>query len=128
MAHFAQIDENNIVVKVLVIPDEEEHRGEDYITNDLGIEGKWLKTSYNTIANEHKNGGKPFRKNFAGIGFTYDEEFDAFIPPKIKPKWKLDYETFQWVPPIPQPEAGEGFDWRWSEHNQEWVKLKLPTA
>jgi hypothetical protein len=127
MAHFAQIDENNTVVKVIVIPNEVEDRGEDYIVNELGLEGRWLKTSYNTLANKHLLGGKPFRKNFAAICFTYDELFDAFIPPCPSDKWKLDYTTYRWVPPIPEPEYVDGHVWRWSEVNQEWVSIPFET-
>ncbi len=72
MAHFAQIDENNIVLQVLVIPDFQEHRGQEYLANDLNLGGIWKQTSYNNR----------IRKNYAGIGFTYDEIRDAFIPPK----------------------------------------------
>jgi hypothetical protein len=127
MAHFAQIDENNIVINVVVIPNEVEDRGQDYLANELGMGGKWLQTSYNTLANKHKTGGTPFRKNFAGVGYTYDKTFDAFIPPKPSPTWKLNYTTYQWVPPIPEPAFEDGFVWRWSEVNQEWIKLVIPT-
>ena len=126
MAHFAQIDENNMVVQVLVVPDEVENRGEDYLANELGMGGKWLQTSYNTLANQHKTGGTPLRKNFAAIGYTYDKAFDAFIPPKPSANWKLNYETYQWVPPIPEPEFIDGFMWKWSEPNQEWIKIAIP--
>lgn len=127
MAHFAEIDENNIVINVVVVPDDVEHRGEDYLANELGMGGRWLQTSYNTLAGKHKNGGIPLRKNYAGIGYTYDEMFDAFIPPKPYPNWKLDYQTYRWIPPVAKPETREGFDWRWSEHNQEWIEIEFPT-
>ena len=128
MAHFAQIDENNIVIKVVVVPDEVEDRGEDYLANELSMGGKWLQTSYNTLAGQHKTGGIPLRKNYAGVGYTYDKAFDAFIPPKPSATWKLNYETCRWVPPIPEPEFEDGFAWRWSETNQEWIKVAIPTA
>ena len=70
MAHFAKIDENNIVTQVLVVPDNAEDRGQDYLANDLGLGGTWVQTSYNNR----------IRKNYAGVGFTYDPIDDAFIP------------------------------------------------
>lgn len=100
MAHYALIDSNDLVVKVIVGKDEDElgidweaHYGEFH-----GLECK--RTSYNTIANEHLNGGTPFRKNYASPGFTYDRNLDAFIPPKPFSDWVLDEETCQWVAPI----------------------------
>jgi hypothetical protein len=71
MAHFAQIDENNIVVSVLVVPDSEEHRGQEYLAEDLNLGGRWIQTSYNSR----------IRGSFASIGHTYDEDLDEFIPP-----------------------------------------------
>ena len=73
MAHFAEIDENNIVTRVLVVPDAEEHRGQEFLANDLGLGGLWIQTSYNAR----------IRKNYAGIGMFYDVDRDAFIPPKL---------------------------------------------
>lgn len=99
MAHFAEIDNNNIVLRVLVVPDDQEHRGHDFLAVDLGLGGTWLQTSYNTYAGQHATGGTPFRKNYAGIGFTYDPARDAFIPRKPEQgDWQLDEETCQWVP------------------------------
>jgi hypothetical protein len=72
MAHFAEIDSNNIVVRVLVVPDEQEHRGQEFLADELGLGGTWVQTSYNAR----------IRKNYAGIGYTYDESRDAFIAPK----------------------------------------------
>ena len=72
MAHAAEIDSNNTVVRVLVVPDSEEHRIQDYLANELGLGGTWVQTSYNAR----------IRKNYAGIGYTYDETRNAFIPPK----------------------------------------------
>jgi hypothetical protein len=67
------------------------------------------------------------RKNCAGIGYTYDQIFDAFISPSPFPSWKLNYETFLWEPPVAKPEDIEGFIWKWSEINKEWVQVELPT-
>ena len=88
MAHFAEIDDNNIVLRVLVVPDHQEERGHDFLADDLGLGGTWIQTSYNNRIG----------KNFAGIGFTYDPNRDAFIPPKPEGDWTLDEETCQWLP------------------------------
>ena len=86
MAHFAQIDNNKIVLQVLVIPDFQEHRGQEYLANDLNLGGIWKQTSYNNR----------IRKNYAGIGFTYDEIRDAFIPPKPGDNYILNEDTCLW--------------------------------
>ena len=82
MAHFAEINENNIVIRVLVTDDTYPEEGKLWLEETFG--GTWIKTSYNTIGNVHLLGGQPLRKNFAGIGYYYDEQLDAFIPPKPK--------------------------------------------
>jgi hypothetical protein len=87
MAHFARIDDNNIVTEVLVVSNDLEYRGAEFLSEDLGLGGLWIQTSYN----------KTFRKNFAGIGFFYNENLDAFIPPKPSDNHTLDEETCQWV-------------------------------
>lgn len=99
MAHFAEIDENNIVIRVIVIPDEQEDRGQEYCSVDLGLGGTWLKTSYNTYGGEHVLGGTPFRKNYANEGYKYDAERDAFIPPQPSPRFVLIEESCLWKPP-----------------------------
>jgi hypothetical protein len=109
MAHFAEIDENNKVVRVLVVPNNEEHRGQDYLANDLCLGGTWIQTSYNNN----------IRYNFAGIGYTYDEVADAFIAPKPYPSWVLD-NNFDWQAPTPKP---DGLNWVWNEENLEWQQL-----
>ena len=127
MAHYAFLDKNNIVTQVIVGVDE----------NEL-IDGKspelWYgefkgqtckRTSYNTQKNQHLDNGTPFRGNYAGVGFFYDSEFDAFIPPKPFLSWKLNYNTFAWEAPIPMPTPEEGFAWKWSEPNQEWIKVPV---
>lgn len=99
MAHFAQV-ENGTVVTVVVVPDAHEHDGEAYL-NDLGLEGRWIQTSYNTYGGVHNGGGVPLRYNFAGIGFTYDPVRDAFIAPEPAPSedgtWVLDDATLLWT-------------------------------
>ena len=89
MAHFAEIDKNNIVIRVLVVHNDDEHRGADFLANDLGLGGIWIQTSYN--AN--------IRKNFAGVGFTYDSVRDAFIAPEPVGNLGFDEETCQWIMP-----------------------------
>lgn len=100
MAYFAEIDDNNIVVRVLPIPDEEEHRGQEYLADDMGFGGRWIQTSYNTRGGKHILGGTPFRMNFAGVGYTYDEAKDAFIegPPVDPENYIFNEETLQWNP------------------------------
>lgn len=101
MAHFALIDDTNTVINVLVVPDDQEHRGHEFLAVDLGLGGTWLQTSYNTYGGQHANGGTPFRKNYAGIGYTYDSVRDAFIPPQPDPSYILNEETCLWEEPTP---------------------------
>ena len=96
MAHFAEIDANNKVVRVLVVPDHQEDRGQDFLANDLGLGGTWLRTSYNTHAGVHANGGTPFRKNYAGIGMEYHADIDGFCPPQCHPIATLNATTGLW--------------------------------
>lgn len=118
MAHFANIDENNIVTQVLVVGDDQENRGHDFLANDLGLGGTWIKTSYNTHGGVHSNGGTPLRKNYAGIGYTYDAGRDAFIPPKPFNSWVLDEDTCLWKAPTPMPT--EGGPYMWVEDDLNW--------
>jgi hypothetical protein len=97
MAHWAEIDSNNIVLRVVVTDNNAENEGYDWLVETLS--GTWVKTSYNTHGGKHKLGGEPFRKNYAGIGYTYDVQRDAFIPPKPEGEWVLDEETCLWVEP-----------------------------
>jgi hypothetical protein len=120
MAHFAEIDSNNIVTRVLVIPDEEAHRGQEYLSQDLGLGGTWLQTSYNTHYNKHIYGGTPLRGNFASAGHSYDPNYDVFLLPKPFPSWVLDTETFDWIPPVPHPEGRYTNYHEWDEENQLW--------
>jgi len=119
MAHFAEIDSSGVVLRVLVVPDEQEQRGEDFLSSDLELGGTWVQTSYNTRAGNHINGGIPLRKNFAGIGFTYDFDRDAFIPPKPYPSWLLEESTCSWIPPIDYPD--DGLFYLWNESLLSWV-------
>lgn len=130
MAHYAFLDDNNIVTDVIIGVDEteliEEQDPEFWYRNFKGQVCK--RTSYNTVGNAHLLGGTPFRANFAGPGFKYDESFDVFIPVKPFPSWKLNYTTFLWEAPVAMPEYVDGYIWKWSEDNQEWVSVQLPTV
>jgi hypothetical protein len=118
MAHWAKLDENNIVLDINVVSDDIID-GHAYMTETLGLDGTWVQTSYNTYKNQHALGGTPFRKNYATIGGTYDSERDAFIPPKRWESWILDEETCQWVAPIPNPDDRHQSEW--DEENQAWL-------
>lgn len=120
MAHFAKIDSNNIVTQVVVVADAQENSGQDFLANDIGLGGTWIQTSYNTRGGIHINGGTPFRKNYAGIGYTYDSVRDAFIPPKPYPSWILNDTTCCWESPIPHPMDGDAYTW--DENTQSWIK------
>lgn len=124
MAHFAQLDENNVVIQVVVIANEElidpatgkesEQKGiqfckslyKNQVTN-------WVQTSYN----------KKFRKNYAGVGFTYSQELDAFVRPRPYPSWTLDVEKADWVPPVLPPRDGKTY--YWDEEKQQWVEWDI---
>jgi hypothetical protein len=106
MAHFAEIDDKNIVLRVLVTDNDAPNEGHDWLVENLG--GNWVKTSYNGN----------IRKNFAGIGYTYDSERDAFIPPKPFDSWLLDEATCRWVAPIPYPT--DGLIYQWDEQTGDW--------
>jgi hypothetical protein len=110
MAHFAKINSDNIVEQVVVVDNDNEHRGNDFL-NEIGFTGKWVKTSYNTLGGKHSLGGDPLRKNYASIGYFYDEHLDAFIPPKPFNSWVLDQETCLWKSPIEYPENGSRYIW-----------------
>ena len=122
ISHFAEIDENNIVTRVLVVGDDQEHRGQEFLADDLDLGGTWLKTSYNTQGGIHTLGGTPFRKNYAGIGYSYDAERDAFIPPKPYASWLLNEETCNWNAPVEMP-VEEGKFFTWDEDSTSWVEL-----
>jgi hypothetical protein len=108
MAHFAEINAANIVQRVIVVPNSEEANGAAWCAALLG--GTWIQTSYNAT----------IRKNFAGIGFTFDAVRDAFIPPKPYPSWILDEQTCRWDAPVPMPPGGP---WEWDEDIEEWVAV-----
>ena len=122
MAYFAQL-ENNIVQQVISIsnfdapdpaPTNSEPLGQSFIANVLKLGGTWKQTSYNGT----------FRKHYAGIGYTYDDVLDAFIPPKPYPSWLLNTETCNWEAPIPYPNDGKSY--YWDEETQQWVEMPQP--
>ena len=124
MAHYAFLDENNIVTEVIVGKDEDED-GVDWEQHYGTFRGQVCKrTSYNTYGGVHITGGRPYRKNYAGIGYTYDEDIDAFISPKPYASWVLNETTAQWEAPVPMPEdAGLGDPpkrYRWNEDTGAW--------
>jgi hypothetical protein len=121
MAHFAEIDSDNIVTRVLVVPDSQEDRGQEYLADDLGLGGVWKKTSYNTVGGEHLNGGTPYRKNYAGIGYTFDAAKDAFIPPKPFASWTLNATTCLWDAPTPMPTDDKKYSW--DESTTSWKEV-----
>ena len=119
MAHFAELDQNNLVIRVVVVADEHEQDGENWCKNFFGG-GVWKQTSYNTIHNKHSGGKAPLRKNYAGVGFTFDAGLDAFIPPKPFASWLLDEEAGQWEAPVAIP--ADDFEYVWDENSTSWVK------
>lgn len=123
MAHFAQLNDENLVTQVIVVANadtadqdgvENEAIGIEFCTNLLG--GRWVQTSYN--AN--------IRKNYAGIGYKYDETLDAFIPPQPFESWTLNEETAQWEAPTPYPDDGKRYSW--DEATTSWVEIVEETA
>jgi len=107
VAHFAEIDENNVVLRVVVVADEHEPDGANWCVEFFGG-GIWVQTSYNDT----------IRNNFAGIGYVYDPDLDAFISPQPYPSWALNQESARWEPPTPMPE--DGF-YVWDEAAHVWI-------
>ena len=124
MAHYAFLDENNIVTEVIVGKNEGEE-GRDWEQWYGEFRGQTCKrTSYNTQGGVHTLGGTPFRKNYAGIGYTYDTQLDAFIPPKPFASWLLNENTAQWEAPVAMPTDGKMYSW--DEATTSWVQVILP--
>ena len=115
MSHFAKIDENNLVTQVIVAE-------QDVINTGLfGDPALWIQTSYNTHGGVHSLGGTPLRKNYAGIGYTYDSARDAFIAANAFNSWVLDESTCMWNPPTPMP-VSEGKTYSWDESTTSWIE------
>jgi len=121
MAHFAEI-EDGIVVRVVVMDNEDEANGAELLATLKG--GTWVQTSYNTYGGKHRLGGTPFRKNYAGRGYIWREDLDAFVPPRRFDSWNLDTETCLWEPPIARPDDGNAYVW--DEDNLEWMEVEKP--
>ncbi len=148
MAYFAKI-EDGLVTQVIAVGNkdckdadgnESEQVGRDFIAS-LKLDGDWKRTSYNTRGGKHydpdtnqEDNGVAFRKNYAGIGYRYDEERDAFIPPSPFESWLLDEDTCNWNAPKPMPETElnddgrPSFLWKWDEEQQDWVRWDFPDA
>ena len=121
MAHFSKLDSENKVLKVLVVSNDivtTEQDGVDFLNNLHNSNDVWKQTSYNTYGGQHRLGGTPFRKNYAGIGYTYNEDKDAFIPPKPYNSWILNETTCLWVAPVQYPTDNQ--DYIWNETSQTW--------
>jgi hypothetical protein len=127
MAHYAFLDENNIVTKVITGVDEDVIQI-DLDGTEIGGSSEAWETWYGNFEGQvckrtSYNGN--YRKRYAGIGYKYDQDFDVFIPPQPYSSWKLDYIVYDWVPPIPIPEEIEGYFWKWSEINLEWIQVPI---
>ena len=105
-----------------MVPDDQEHRGHEFMADDLGLGGTWMQTSYNTYGNVHSEGGTPLRYNFAGATGSYDPMADAFYGPQPFPSWVLD-ENYLWQPPTPPPviEFPDNEVYNWDESTTSWV-------
>ena len=121
MAHFAELDPNNIVLRVIVVNNsditvngqENEAKGIAFCRSLFGPNTWWAQTSYSGS----------FRKRYAGVGYSFDQQRDAFIPPRPYPSWSLDSQTCDWVAPIPMPNDGSWY--MWDESTQSWVKKAM---
>jgi len=105
--------EYNTVIRVIVVPDKQEHRGQDYISNDLGFGGTWIQTSYNNNV----------RNIFAGTGFIYHEVLDVFSSPSPFPSWTFNSTTYQWDAPVEHP---GGYNMEWDENTLTWIESPYP--
>jgi hypothetical protein len=122
MAHFAKLDENNVVLEVNVVNNddiqnlpfpESEPVGIQFLANWSGGYTNWKQTSYNGN----------FRKNYAGIGYTYRSDIDAFVPPQPFPSWTLNNENAEWQPPVPYPTQITMYGYMWNEGKQQWEEI-----
>ena len=128
MAHFVKINDSNIVIRGVVLDDKDtqdengdevESVGAKYLSDGFG--GTWKRTSYNTFGNVHRLGGTPFRKNYAGIGYTYNAAKDAFISPQPYPSWPLNEDTCLWDAPTAYPDDGKKYTW--NEDTTSWDEV-----
>jgi hypothetical protein len=114
MGHFAKVVDGLVTQVIVAEPD-------FFATFVDSSPGEWIQTSYNTLGGVHQLGGTPLRKNYAGIGYTYDRIRDAFIPPQPYASWTLNEETCLWESPTPYPTDGKFYEW--NESTQEWVEI-----
>lgn len=115
MAHFAKVS-GGVVVQVIVAEPE-------FFTTFIDTSpGEWIQTSYNTYGGVHATGGTPLRKNYAGVGFTYDRTRDAFIPPKPFASWALNENTCLWDAPVAYPNDSKSY--AWDEASTAWTEIK----
>ncbi len=119
MAHFAKLDENNVVIFVTVGRQEDDGKEADLCARTGDV---YKQTSYNTHGGVHALGGTPLRKNYAGIGYTYDAGRDAFIPPKPYASWLLNETTCLWDAPVAYPDDGKRYSW--DEATTSWVEVE----
>ena len=119
ISHWAELDQNNIVTRVLVGSNQDPDEGYQWLIDNLG--GTWVKTSYNTQGGVHTAGGTPLRKNYAGIGYSYDSQRDAFIPPKPFASWNLNEDSCLWEAPVAYPSDGKFY--RWDEDTTNWIEV-----
>ena len=125
MAHFARLNIDNIVTGVEVVSNDvatTEQLGIDFLKTVHKTNNEFVKTSYNTANGIHKLGGTPFRKNYAGIGYTYDETRNAFIPTKPYSSFTLNEDTCRWTAPVDKPDDGQRYNW--NEDDQSWDLLE----
>jgi hypothetical protein len=119
MAHFAKLGKENKVIKRITVHNNEllvdgvenEQKGIDFINNLFKTNDVWKQTSYNTRGGVHRLDGTPFRKNYAGTGYKYDQSRDAFIPKQPYPSWTLNEDTCQWEAPVAYPDDGKMYNW-----------------
>jgi len=124
MEYFAKLGVDNIVLKVEVVSNDvatTEQAGIDFLNNLYGTNDIWKQTSYNTRGGVHILDGTPFRKNYAGVGWKYDQTRDAFIAPKPFNSWTLNETTCQWEAPVAYPEDGERYIW--NETTTSWDNI-----
>ena len=116
MGHFAKVVDGKVTQVIVAEPD----FFETFVDSSPGT---WIQTSYNTHGGQHANGGIPLRKNYAGVGYTYDSQRDAFIPPKPYPSWTLNEETCLWSAPTSMPTDGKRYSW--DESTLAWVEITV---
>jgi hypothetical protein len=114
MGHFAKVVDSKVTQVIVAEPD-------FFATFVDSSPGEWIQTSYNTHGGVHQLGGTPLRKNYAGVGYTYDRGRDAFIPPQPYASWTLNEDTCLWDAPTPYPTDGKAYEWK--EETQEWIEI-----